>query len=286
MHTRITSVGISVLSLTIVGAWPSVASATPIVLTASGANAAAIQATVDNFRTALGTLNPNNGSAFASGRREINWDAVPDAMADPNLLPGDFFASTSIAGRARGLTMTTPGTGFMVSSNAGTVSPIDFGFPADFIPFSAQRMFTPVGSLITDITFFVPGTLTAATVSGFGAIFNDVETANASSIQFFGLNGASLASQTVPISVSGGLSFVGVRFDAGERVGRVRITSGATPFLSNGNFANNLLDGVVMDDFIYAEPLTTVPEPSTMLLVATGTLVALGSARSRRRSRK
>jgi hypothetical protein len=50
---------------------------------ASGANPAAIQSTVDAYRVALGTLNPNvagtqNGGL---GRREINWDGVPAAQS-------------------------------------------------------------------------------------------------------------------------------------------------------------------------------------------------------------
>src|SRR5215213_6780801 len=57
--------------------------AAPIVYSATGANPAAIQATVDGFRSTLG---PNNGvgGAFTSGRREINWDGVPDGFAAPN----------------------------------------------------------------------------------------------------------------------------------------------------------------------------------------------------------
>jgi len=48
--------------------------AAPIVLSATGANAAAIQGTVDVFRASLGALNPNVAGSFGSGRREINWD--------------------------------------------------------------------------------------------------------------------------------------------------------------------------------------------------------------------
>ena len=37
---------------------------------------------------------------------------------------------------------------------------------------------TAVNSNITNVLFFVPGTTTPATVSGFGSIFTDVEIAN------------------------------------------------------------------------------------------------------------
>jgi hypothetical protein len=61
-------------------------------------------------------------------------------------------------------------------------------------------------------------------------------------------------------------------FNAGERVGRVRITSGNSllgPTESGG------LDLVVMDDFIYSEPLASttpsaVPEPATLAMLGPG----------------
>src|SRR5205823_213871 len=84
------------IGLTIAAAaWSVPVAAAPIIFEASGVDAAGILPTVTSFRSALGTLNPNNGFAFASGRREINWDAVPDSAADPNPFPGNFFASTT-----------------------------------------------------------------------------------------------------------------------------------------------------------------------------------------------
>src|SRR5260221_13472765 len=98
------------------------ASAGAITFSATGANAASIQATVDSFRTALGSLNPNVVGSFGSGRREINWDGVPDGSAAPNNLPGNFFNVNS----PRGVVFSTPGTGFQVSANSG-VAPIEVG---------------------------------------------------------------------------------------------------------------------------------------------------------------
>src|SRR5213593_2229467 len=51
-----------------------------IVFSDSGANNAAIQDTVDQFRTAIGGVNNGNAAGpIATGRREINWDGGGDA---------------------------------------------------------------------------------------------------------------------------------------------------------------------------------------------------------------
>ena len=59
-----------------------------IAFEAAGAASADITATRDAFRTAVGggTVAGANGS-FGGERREINWDGVPSAFADPNPLP-------------------------------------------------------------------------------------------------------------------------------------------------------------------------------------------------------
>ncbi|MBT9490841.1 MAG: hypothetical protein IV107_00510 [Paucibacter sp.] len=60
----------------------------------AGANAAAITATRDAFRAAVGggSVAGANGS-FGGLRREINWDGVPAGSADPNALAADFSMS-------------------------------------------------------------------------------------------------------------------------------------------------------------------------------------------------
>lgn len=79
----------------------------------SARDAAGLQATVARYRAALG--NPDNASnpPAASGRREINWDGVPDARAAPNLLPPDFFNTTA----RRGAVFSSAGNRFQVSAN-------------------------------------------------------------------------------------------------------------------------------------------------------------------------
>ena len=258
--------------------------ALPVVLSAAGANAVAIQGTVDAFRTSLGTLNANVAGSFGSGRREINWDGVPDAFSAPNNLPANFFNSNS----PRGAVFATPGTGFQVSANAG-VAPVEFGnidpnYPGIFTTFSLQRLFTALGSNIVDINFFIPGTSTAALTSGFGSVFTDVDLANTTSIEFFNVLNASLGQFFVPNAVGDEtLSFLGVRFTEGSVVSRVRITSG-NQILAPGNTANDL---VVMDDFIYGEPVLLarqLPEPSVawLLLMGLGGLAGMAAIRRRR----
>jgi hypothetical protein len=243
----------------------------------AGVDSAAITPTRDAFRTAVGggTTVGANGS-FGGLRREINWDGVPDIRADPNLLPADFFNVNS----PRGAVFTTPGTGFMVSANSGQASPVLFGFPNDFQTFSAQRLFTALNSTVTDVFFFVPGTNTVATTSAFGVVLVDVETALASKIEFFDQSNSLIFSQNASTSANQGLSFLGGVANAGERISRVRITSGVNTLLANGSLGNPNDDIVVMDDFLYAEPVQ-ISEPPTLTLLAVGLLAGLNWRRSR-----
>lgn len=224
---------------------------------AVGANPAAITPTRDAFRAAIGggTVAGSNGS-FGGLRREINWDGVPDALSDPNLLPGNFFNANS----PRGAVFSTPGTGFLVSSNAGLTTPPLFGFSNDFQTFSAQRLFTAVSSNITDVAFFVPGTATPATTSAFGVIFTDVEVAGLTKLEFFNSANALIFTRDALVGGNQGLTFLGGVAGAGEQFSRVRITSGANTIVANGQLGNPNDDVVAMDDFIFAEPAASVPE--------------------------
>lgn len=264
MNVRIASS----LLLALAAALPG--SAWSITMTSFTANGGApdILPTVDAFRSAIGgPLNPNGAVVNVGGRREINWDGVPDAAADPNGFPGDFFNQAAPAGRARGITFTTPGTGFLVSANPGGATPTAFGFAGFFVPFSANRMFSPIGSVITDVTFFSPADqVTQATTTAFGAVFEDASVAG-SKLEYFDASNTLIGTVNVTTGAAASLSFAGAVFDA-PAIARVRITSGNAPLLGNGSFGGGT-DVVVMDDFIYGEPVP-VPEPSTWVLLAGG----------------
>lgn len=259
-----------------------------LVRSGAGATAADISPTVSQFRTDLGVLNPNVAGPLGPGRREVNWDGVPDALSAPNNLPADFFNANS----PRGVEFSTPGTGFQVSGAAG-LAPIEFDnidptYSGLFTTFSPQRLFTALGSNILDVNFFVPGSDTAALVSGFGAVFTDVDLPNVTSIQLFGLGGVNLGTFFVP-NVAGAnqtLSFLGVSY-AAPTISRVRITSG-TDALGAGVFETASRDLVAMDDFIFGEPVNVgapVPEPSAWALMIAGlgfTGAMLRAARKKR----
>ena len=58
-----------------------------------------------------------------------------------------------------------------------------------------------------------------------------------------------------------GLSFVGISFNAGERIARVVIESGNVALSATNNDGVNDADAVAMDDFIYGEPRATESHP-------------------------
>jgi hypothetical protein len=244
------------------------AAAGPVVREAAGANAAAIQAAVDQFRADIG--GGNNGTIAGSqpfGRREISWDGG-GAAATPTLDPSPMTRFSN-----RGAIFLTPGSGFEISgaplAEFGEINPT---YPALFAAFSSPRLFASLNSNVMDVTFNVPGnTAIAAGAKGFGAVFSDVDSPTSTWLRFYTPDGALLFERAVPAATGDEtLSFLGVTFNAGEIVGRVQIVSGNAAFGPNETTG---IDLVAMDDFIYAEPVATAGlfvAPGSTTLVRTG----------------
>lgn len=266
------------LSLLSVAAW-----ATPTAFStfeSAGLSAASITATRDAFRDAVGggSVAGANGS-FGGVRREVNWDAVPDAKADPGLLPSDFFNVNS----PRGVVFSTPGDGFMVSANAGQPAATLFGFGDSLQAFSPQRLFTAINSNVTDVTFFLPGTSTVAATRAFGAIFTGVEDAGQTKMELFDTKGQLIYQHDALVSGNKGLSFLGAIATGDELISRVRLTSGLATIAGNSVLGQTAGDLVAMDDFVYAEPTiaAAVPEPSSWAMLGVG-LVLVGGFQRRK----
>jgi hypothetical protein len=240
----------------------------PTVFQAAGPNVASIQSSVDAFRAELGDPNGNNAGPLATGRREINWDGAGgvDTTTTPPVTPFNVFLNT------RGSQFTTPGIGLSQAPPSGGPQgglAVLFNNPSYgtiFRPFSNFRLFTPVGSNITNALFFLPGFngTIPATVRGFGAVFTDVDQPDGSGpakkqgnrrastlITFFDADGQLLFSSFAPASPGdGSLTFFGVIYND-ARIARVRITTGDVAPGPDDDAQNDI---VMMDDFIYGEP--------------------------------
>jgi hypothetical protein len=211
---------------------------------------------IEQYRQLLGGT--NNGGApgpLASGRREINWDGIPDDKAAPAFLPSDVF-------RNRGAILRTPGRGVQASAKPGNPKGVRLRFghlnpsyEKIFKPYSGERLFSPVGSRFVDLTFVVPGTNERAVVRGFGAVYVDTDLPH-TSFHYFDKDGRSLGKFPVPAQ-NEGFTFLGVVFDEAI-VARVRIEYGTTALGPNDNPKRNR-DVSVMDDFIYGEPQAISP---------------------------
>ncbi len=241
----------------------------------AGANALAIQGTVDAYRAALG--DPNNGNApgpLATGRREINWDG-----GGPPVINGTAPATPFVVFRnTRGATFTTPGVGLTQAAATGGLLSLDLINPtyaALFAPFSPNRLFTPLGSNVTDGFFSIPGSggAVAAGVRGFGAVFSDVNLPDTTTIAYFDTDGDSLGVFNVPAFAGDQtFSFFGIITDANDLIGSIRIVTGSAALGPN---ESSTLDLVVMDDFFYSEPqvpIAQVPQPWPIHLLGLGLL--------------
>lgn len=216
------------------------------------------------FRGLLG--GENNGNALESksdGHRQISWDA--DAI--PFDMPGDFFANKY------GCVITTSdldGNEFRVSNPPNSSGVQDDRFDSiipssqaqEFVAFTEEkRLFSPLHDNEIYVNFVDPGdTSKFAKVTGFGAVFIDVDSRRSSKMEFLDVDGCKLLEVQVPPAASG-LSFLGAHLGNDATIATVKITIGEIAIghddLAQSNHsATNVKsrDLVVMDDFLYGEP--------------------------------
>ncbi len=221
----------------------------------TGAGAADVAAAFGEYTALIG--GGDNGGvpgSAADGFRSITWDALPDELAAPNLYVPDFFNQPNEP-QARGAEISTDGDGLMVSADGDnpTGTPTRFAnlnptYSDVFVPFSEERLFSPVGSNVAVLTFFVPGTDEPAVVRGFGAVYLDIDTDH-TAFEYFDIDGNSLGEYGAPVA-DGDVSFLGLLFNE-PVVHSVRITYGTSALGPNDDPD---ADVAVMDDFIYSEP--------------------------------
>jgi hypothetical protein len=212
----------------------------------------AIAAKVTEFATLLGE--PANGGTAgeqSAGRREITWDgAGANPFDNRNDFPATFF-NTNVKS---GAVFTTPGLGFRNDSTLFV--DINPGYATEHAPFSPKKIFSPVGSNVMDVLFQVAGQPTPAKVTGFGAVFSDVDVGGGTTLDFFSTENQLLLHLVVPARTdASGLSFAGAKF-ANAIVARVRITLGNAPLgpATNDVSSGGTSDIVVVDNFLFGEP--------------------------------
>lgn len=213
-----------------------------------------INAKMDEFRSALGNLNTQPGAI--TGRRELTWDAVPDDMLDKTL-PGQFFNQTGTEANPsfqRGLAY-DPSFDFRVSKTAFASLAPDAA--SEFKAFSGSATFASVGDQPQPwpISFQVAGGTQAAAVRGFGMVVNDVDVAGSVQIQYFNQNTLIGVVNVPPRTAGSPFSFAGLLFKepviTSIKVKHQGILKAGAKDISQGGSS----DLVVMDDFVYGEPV-------------------------------
>ena len=130
-----------------------------------------------------------------------------------------------------------------------------------FAPFSPERLFAPIGSNVTRTQLRRPEhghRRGHATGSGSCSATSTAPRSRRSSC--VAPDGQSLGTYNVPATAGdASLSFLGVRYDAGERIAVARITTGEAALGADDVTQGGAADVVAMDDIIYGEPQATPP---------------------------
>jgi hypothetical protein len=224
---------------------------TGVEVTRAEGDSSAIGGKINTFRQIVGEkLNTTLNST--GGRREINWDGVPANLTNVNTFPVDFFNPvdpTIAEGRKRGLLYTPATAPLRVSDN--NFADVEPSYANEFKPFSKAKLFSSTGTNVTDFKFQVPGTNQDAYVMSFGIIFSDVDDATATIVKIY--EGDDLFAEVKATAADKKFSFVGITSKK-RKITRVKIISGNTA-VASGATDGGSKDVVVMDDFIYSEPV-------------------------------
>lgn len=210
-----------------------------------------IQPKIEEFRQVLGSLNTTPGAT--TGRREINWDGVPDSLLNKKL-PDRFFnqvGANAPASLQRGLLYN--GDGFQVSNIQ--FSHVNSEAATGFQSFSGGKTFANINESLWPVQFEVAGQTTPATVSAFGIVFSDVDKEGTVILTFFEDNKIIGEFEVPAKSGEGNFSFLGVKF-LNRKITSVFVKHEGK--LINGEkdvSQGGTKDLIVMDDFIYSEPV-------------------------------
>jgi hypothetical protein len=212
-----------------------------------------ITSDVNAFKSSLGNLNTTTG--VTGGRREINWDAVPDSFALNNM-PVNFFNPTGANANItlqRGFEYDVAGS-FRVSKNG--FAELKTEAIADVQPFSGAKTFANTSTPEWPVGFKVAGQNTDAAVSAFGVVFIGVNLENTTYIEPFSGDVSLGKFYAKPYNAISRHSFAGVRF-ANSIITSVKIVHGNGIISSNEKDISNggTKDLVVLDDIIYSEPV-------------------------------
>ncbi|HZH66147.1 MAG TPA: hypothetical protein VEY10_14720 [Flavisolibacter sp.] len=210
-----------------------------------------ISTEINRFRNSVGNLNTTPGAV--GGRREINWDGVPDSMLN-KALPTDFFNTVGNnipASRQRGLVyddgeFQVSATNFVHLNNEAAT---------EFSSFSGNKSFANISRLDWPVGFRVAGETTPATVTAFGMVFSDVDLEGSVALAFFDGEKSLGKFFVPPHDANSSFSFLGVKF-YNSKITKVKVShqgklSDGQKDISQGGVA----DLVVVDDLIYSEPV-------------------------------
>jgi hypothetical protein len=209
---------------------------------------------LNEFRQLLGaTLNTTPGAI--GGRRETNWDGVPDSLLG-KALSNDFFNAVgpgAPASRQRGLVYTAGCGDFRVSNT--NFSEVNQKAATEFAPFSGDKSFANINNNLWEIYPKVAGKDEDATVKGFGIVFSDVDTEKATYLEFFNEN-TSIGKFYVPKHGSTtSFSFLGVYFK-NRKITRIRVAHEGKLADGDADISNGgAKDLIILDDFLYDEPV-------------------------------